>query len=161
MYQVRKAINSDALNISALGMCVWVDTYAVAGVFDKISRYIHSELTESRIIEIIKNRTVYVCTKEEYLFGYTVLGPEKDNKIEIETLYVLPGFQGQGIGKLLLTHALSQQSKKYWLSAWELNHKAFGFYMKNGFREAGETYFDLYGKKIRNVILEKNIRASH
>ena len=68
--EIRKAIQSDAPNISALGMCVWVDT------------------------------------------------------------------------------------NKFWLSAWELNHKAIGFYKKNGFKEKGEIYFDLYGDKIRNIVLE-------
>lgn len=152
--EIRKAINSDALNISALGMCVWVDTYATTGVFDKISKYIFSELTENKIFEIIRNKTVFVCSKEECLLGYIVLGPETENKIEIETLYVLPKFQEKGVGKLLLEHALLSQSTIYWLSVWELNHNAIGFYMKNGFKETGEMYFDLYGDKIRNVVLE-------
>lgn len=133
--------------------CVWTDTYATTGVFDKISEYIHTELTEDKIQEIIKNKTVYVCAEEKYLFGYIVLGAEEDNKIEIETLYVLPRFQGKGIGKLLLEHSLSE-TKTYWLSAWELNHKAIEFYFKHGFKETGEMYFDLYGDKIRNLVLE-------
>lgn len=160
LMKIRKAINSDALNISSLGMCVWVDTYATTGVFEKISKYIHTELTENKIIEIIENKTVYVCCEEDCIFGYMVLGPEEGNKIEIETLYVLPKFQRKGIGKLLLEHALRSQSKIYWVSAWDLNHKAIRFYMKNGFKETGEIYFDLYGDKIRNVVLENNTRHS-
>ena len=151
--EIRKAINSDSLNISSIGMCVWVDTYATTGVFNKISKYIHTELTEDKIQEIIKNKTVYVCSEEKCIFGYIVLGKDEGNKIEIETLYVLPKFQRKGIGKLLLEHSLSE-AKTYWLSAWELNHKAIEFYLKNGFKETGEMYFDLYGDKIRNIVLE-------
>jgi ribosomal protein S18 acetylase RimI-like enzyme len=151
--EIRKAINPDSLNISSIGMCVWVDTYATTGVFDKISQYIHTELTEDKIHEIIKNKSVYVCSEEKCLFGYIVLGMEEDNKIEIETLYVLPKFQRKGIGKLLLEHSLSE-AKTYWLSAYELNHKAIAFYLKHGFKETGEMYFDLYGDKIRNIVLE-------
>ena len=153
--KIRKAINSDAVNISALGICTWIDTYATTGVFDKISRYIHTEFTETKILEIIKSKTVYVCFEEDHLFGYMVLGPEDKNKIEIETLYVLPGFKRKGIGRMLLDHAAGSQSKTYWLSVWELNHNAIGFYINNGFKETGETHFDLYGDKIRNIILSR------
>ncbi len=58
--EIRKAINSDALNISAVGMCVWVDTYAATGVFDKISKYIHTEFTENKIRQVIENTQGYL-----------------------------------------------------------------------------------------------------
>ena len=152
--EIRKAFASDALNIAAIGMCVWIDTYATEGVYDKISRFVFSEFTVEKILEIIKNKTVLVSINNSRLSGYIVLGPEKGNKIEIETLYVLPRYQLTGIGKKLIERSLKSQAKVYWLSAWELNRKAIKFYSKLGFQEKGELYFDLYGDKIRNIVFE-------
>ncbi len=151
---IRKAVPTDALNISSLAACVWVDTYAADGVFDKLSKYVHEELSEDKIHGVIRDKTVYVCCEGDRLLGYVVIGPEQGGRIEIETLYVLPRFQGKGIGKMLLGHVLESQSRTYWLSVWELNRKALGFYEKHGFKETGEMDFDLYGDKIRNVIVE-------
>jgi ribosomal protein S18 acetylase RimI-like enzyme len=155
--KIRKADKNDAANIAALGICVWIDTYATEGVFDKISRYVFSELIEEKILELISNKNVLVIVEENRLLGYIVLGAEKENKVEIETLYVLPKFHGQGIGRQLIKEALNIFQKSLWLSVWELNNKAIGFYQKLGFKETRELYFDLYGDKIRNIVLELTI----
>jgi diamine N-acetyltransferase len=151
---IRKAKDSDASNIAALGMCVWVDTYAAEGVFDKISKFIFSEFTKQKILKLINSKTVFVSENEKCLLGYIVLGPAKGDKVEIETLYVLPRLHGAGLGKQLLEQVLKSPHKNFWLSTWELNHKAIGFYKKFGFEETDELYFDLYGDKIRNIVLE-------
>ena len=127
--EIRKAFASDALNIAAIGMCVWIDTYATEGVYDKISRFVFSEITEEKILEIIKSKTVLVSINNSRLSGYIVLGQEK-----------------------LIERSLKPHAKVYWLSAWELNRKAINFYSKLGFQEKGELYFDLYGDKIRNIV---------
>ena len=87
-----------------------------------------------------------------------VLGPEKNNKTEIETLYILPGFQNNGLGSLFIEKAINISSSKLWLSAWIGNKKAIRFYNKMGFKERGELFFDLYEKKIRNIVFEKLLK---
>jgi len=152
--EIRKALEFDALKIAALGMCVWVDTYATEGVDDKIARFIFSEFTEEKLLKSIKSKTVFVSSSNGSLLGYLVLGLDNGTKIEIETLYVLPKCQRAGVGKKLLEQVLKSQAKTFWLSTWELNRQAIAFYSKLGFKETGELYFDLSGDKIRNIVLE-------
>ena len=152
--EIRKAVESDAANIAAVGMCVWVDTYATEGVFDNISRYVFCEFTKDKIIEVIRKKTVLIVSDDSCLLGYIMLNREQENKVEIETLYILPRFHRNGIGRLLIEEALKSFPKSFWVSVWELNHKAISFYTKIGFKETGELYFDLYGDKIRNIVLE-------
>ena len=45
-------------------MCVWVDTHATAGVFYKISKYIHAELTENNIRQLIE-KTQHIAENRE------------------------------------------------------------------------------------------------
>ena len=154
MMEIREARESDISNIATLGKCVWVDTYATTGVFDKISDFVETEFTKDNISDKVFNKTVLVCVENECLLGYMVIGNTKNKRTEIETLYVLPKFQRKGIGEALLSRVLIDRSTHFWLSTWELNSKAIDFYIKQGFEETGETFFDLYGDKIRNIILE-------
>ena len=154
--EIRKATATDASNIAALGACVWVDTYATPGVYDNISRFIFSEFTPARMLAILQEKTVWVCSDHGSLKGYMVWGKEERGRIEIETLYVLPRCQHSGIGRQFIQTARTWPSKTFWLSVWEQNHRAIAFYLNLGFRETGELFFDLYGERIRNMVLEIN-----
>ncbi len=63
--------------------------------------------------------------------------PMGEAALEVERIYVRRAFQGQGIGKYLLEHALhlatAEQCKSIWLGVWEHNRKAIAFYEKMGF----------------------------
>ncbi len=58
---------------------------------------------------------------------------------EIEHLYVLPEFHGQGIGKALLDQCLSNAGREVRLWAFQANHQARHFYEKHGFVAEFET----------------------
>ncbi len=152
--RVRKAETTDAANIAAVAICVWVDTYATEGVNSDISKFVLSELVASKILNIIETKEVYVVANDDRLLGYMVLGPEENHEVELETIYVLPRFHGHGIGKALILEALQNVSTVLWLSVWEENDHAITFYKKLGFIESGELDFDLYGQKIRNIVFK-------
>ncbi len=151
---LRIAKESDAANIAAIGMRVWIDTYATTGVFDKISKYIFTEFSEEKIEKIIIQHSVVVSLEGLNIVGYMVLDDSAPDKTEIETLYVLPRFQNQGVGDQFIKRARELTKKPLWLSVWDQNFKAIRFYRKCGFKLNGELYFDLYGENIRNLVLE-------
>jgi len=70
-----------------------------------------------------------------------------ERSLEIERIYVLGSYQGQGTGKILLDHALemarSMHAEFVWLGVWEHNHRAIGFYRKHGFVEFSRHVFRL------------------
>jgi [ribosomal protein S18]-alanine N-acetyltransferase len=67
------------------------------------------------------------------------LGVERE--VEIYNLAILPSFQKQGFGQVLITHLINQCSKnnvtKIWLEVRKSNIKAIKFYQKNAFVEVG------------------------
>ena len=66
----------------------------------------------------------------------------KDKKsIELVRLYVLKEFHGTGVAQVLMDFALqfAKEAKNeiIYLSVWEYNFRARGFYEKNGFKNTG------------------------
>jgi|TARA_B110000211_G_C13702062_1_gene387913 ribosomal protein S18 acetylase RimI-like enzyme len=148
---VRIAIDGDAASIAALGLCVWIDTYATDGTRDSLSKYVLSEFTESNMSNLISSKKVYVSERNEHINGYAVL--RATGKLtEIESLYVLPGFQANGIGREILNMAVTNYPG-IWLSCWERNERALSFYKSFGFLISGESYFELEDEKHRNILL--------
>lgn len=149
--KIRIATLSDTRQIAAIGHCVWVDTYATEGVRQSIAEYVLSTFTQENIGREIQSKQVSIFEIDGHIVGYAVLSTSEENA-EIETLYILPRFQGQGLGQQFIQHAI-QGNPSLWLSCWDRNSAAIGFYRKLGFTETGETTFELDGEKHRNVLL--------
>ena len=67
----------------------------------------------------------------------------KDNEgMELERIYVLSDFQGNGHGRYMIEaakeHAKRQHKNYLWLGVWKENKSAVRFYQENGFRIFGE-----------------------
>ena len=100
-----------------------------------------------------KNSTFYFILSNKTIVGYFKLNQnDAQNElftkpsIELERIYVLPDFQGQGIGKIALFKIIKlAQEKKVdflWLGVWQENKSAITFYQKNGFKIFGShPYF--------------------
>ena len=77
--------------------------------------------------------------------------------LEIERLYLLEPFIGQGFGGQLMAFCLDearQQGHRYvWLGVWEHNASARAFYEKMGFQPFGWHYFSFGGEQQRDIWL--------
>ena len=151
---IRTAKYEDIESIAALGLCVWIDTYATEGVRVALSKYVFSYFTIDHVRGLLVSKKVLVAEVSGHLVGYVVLSVG-GRAIEIDNLYVLPKFQGRGIGKEIISY-ISTDYSRLWLACWEKNENAIGFYKSIGFVEDGESFFNLDGELYRNIILTKN-----
>jgi len=160
---IRKARLDDCLDLAALSLQVWLQTYATQGLRAKISHYALSTFTERYFQQLLSEpRTeIWVAIIEEHLVGFIALDlssnfNDNDSDIgygyEITTLYVSEHFQGQGIGRQLLNEAKKQYGLPYWLSVWVKNDQAVNFYTKLGLKLIGEQNFDLNGELHQNSV---------
>lgn len=66
--------------------------------------------------------------------------------IYLERLYLKASAQGQGFGRKALAIAEQEAAalggQTFWLTVWEYNTPAIGFYEKTGFTKVGETQFE-------------------
>src|SRR5688500_6596690 len=94
---IRHATSPDAANIAALGLCVWIDTYATEGVRTKLAEYALTYFALASIQDMIANKTVLVAEHAEHVVGYAILFTAQE-QTEIHNLYVLPRLKRCGIG---------------------------------------------------------------
>ncbi len=133
-------------SLQAISRETFEDTFASQNTPENMAAYmeksflleqLHKELSHA------ESRFFFAYIQEE-LAGYMKLNtgsaqtePMGNDALEVERIYVRRAFQGQGIGKFLLEHALSlavtEQYSQIWLGVWENNRKAISFYEKMGF----------------------------
>ena len=87
-------------------------------------------------------------------------GPAGPATAEIERLYVLRHFQGQGLGKALMAAAAAQARDagctRLWLTAWVGNAHARAWYGRQGWRDIGATPHCFEGESFENRVLVKH-----
>ena len=149
MVEIRSAELIDASNIAALSSLVWLHTYSLDGIRQEISDYalqtFNSEYFKQQLNKI--DTHYYLLLKNAHLIGFITVNLAQKCKqadgYEIQTLYVHPRFHGNGYGKKLLEYIRLKHGENFWLTTWHGNTPAINFYKHYGFKDVGETYFQL------------------
>lgn len=72
---------------------------------------------------------------------------EANFQMELQKLYVFPGYQGKGVGRALMKEVKRMAIEIYpdyiWLDTYISNERAIRFYERNGFEITGEDYFTI------------------
>jgi diamine N-acetyltransferase len=162
---IRSGLLSDAENLTALTMQVWLQTYATEGISSTISRYVLSQFTVAHFQALLLARSsaVFVAEEGKNLIGYAVVSvgtpcPEPTSAtVELATLYIQAPFAGKGVGSSLLRQAESwarqEKNSSVWLIVNSKNARAIAFYTKHKYHKLGITYFALGDEKHENLIL--------
>lgn len=163
--QIRQAKNTDASAIAALSIEVWINTYLRDGINGTFAEYVLKEFTKENFETILTDpaETILVSENLNGIDGYIRLTRDKScdsaiaSPLEITTLYVQPRHQSKHIGLNLLkagiTYCADQTHAHPWLAVNSENERAIKFYLRNGFKKDGQTYFVLGGEKYLNEIL--------
>jgi dATP pyrophosphohydrolase len=163
---IRYATSRDAASIAALGMQVWLHTYATEGISPIIAEYILEEFTAAKIASLIDDpgMSILVAGIDRNMVGYVLVHHDStcdaaDSTTEIATLYVQEHFVRRGIGTELLHAAQTEArrrtgSRRVWLTANVRNTNALRFYEREGFRYVGTEYFELGAERHENHVLE-------
>lgn len=142
-------------------------TFEQQNTEENMQFYLNNNLNAEQLLSEINTpgTEFYFAYAEEELAAYLKLNfPDKQHDsepkelLEIERIYVLKGFQGLSIGKLLLDFtkqlAVNSHLKGIWLGVWEHNLKAISFYKKNGFVKTGSHVFKLGDDEQTDEIME-------
>jgi GNAT superfamily N-acetyltransferase len=97
--------------------------------------------------EFVRNNGVYAAVSGGgpcAFYALTGAGGE----LELEHLWVSPGWIGSGVGRLLFEHAMREAARRGASAvAIEADPNAEGFYLRMGARCVGENVFEIEGQK--------------
>jgi putative acetyltransferase len=126
------------------------DDYArVVEVWEASVRATHTFVTEADIevirplvLDSLPNVPHLLCVRERTGQVAGFIGVEGES---VEMLFVHPASRGHGIGRRLLSHAVTTLGADK-LDVNEQNPQAIGFYLRMGFEVAGRSAVDSIGK---------------
>ena len=159
---IRLARPADAGEIAHVYVDSWRDTYAnilpEAGLL-KMSKAEHT-MGWARTIKgsNLRNPVLVAADSKQNVYGFASAGPSRDRSLpyegEVYTLYVAPGWTGQGLGSALLSSIFRLFSKANYrgIIIWALadNPSRF-FYEALGGQIVAERDHVMWGKKMREV----------
>ncbi len=149
---------------------LYFETFAEANTPENMQAYLdHAFALEKLREELLNPHSSFVflyCNSE--LAGYMKLNEacaqtdvHDDESLEIERIYVDKKFQGEGLGRALMSRAIdtaAERGKKYvWLGVWEKNEKALRFYERTGFRQVGTHVFVMGDDAQTDCIMRKDL----
>jgi len=107
----------------------------------------------------------YVAEVDDRMAGYArLLFNREENRLYLTALYLLPGFQGRGIGKRLIEvveeHAAERHIEEVRVGVMVQNRRALGFYRKGGFQFVREEPFAMGKTTISHLIGHKKMRGA-
>jgi GNAT superfamily N-acetyltransferase len=103
--------------------------------------------------EFVRNNGVYAAVSGSgpcAFYALTGAGGE----LELEHLWVSPGWIGSGVGRLLFEHAMREAARRGASAvAIEADPNAEGFYLRMGARRVGENVYEIEGRKRKLPLL--------
>jgi ribosomal protein S18 acetylase RimI-like enzyme len=144
--RVRRAIERDADALAAVGRASFRGAYGPGSkpedIADHLHRHFRAEVIRGELAASGRDYWLAQMDKEPAGLAKTRSDRSPDelprpNCLELELLYVAPGFQRRGVGHALLDRiedvAADRGFGGIWLSVWEEADWAVGFYRKRGF----------------------------
>lgn len=113
----------------------------------------------SRYFGVFENQKMIAYQKLNFLENQTMERP--DDHIEIERLYIIPAYQGMGLGRYMINWisrwALENKYSKLWLRSWERNEEAIAFYKKMGLEIIGTAEYKFEESDDVDFVIEKDL----
>ncbi|WP_294286113.1 GNAT family N-acetyltransferase [uncultured Chryseobacterium sp.] len=165
---ITQASLKDLAILQDLGRKTFYETFAPHNSEEQIQQYLEESFAEDKLAKELNHRDslFFIAWEEENPVGYLKVNSGKaqtelqdETSLEIERIYVKSSHHGKKVGQLLYHQALEtavELKKQYlWLGVWEENHRAVGFYKKNGFEEFGKHVFRLGDEEQTDLMMKK------
>ncbi len=167
MIRIRKATINDVYTLQTIGKETFLETFIDTNTQSDMENYLEKSFNIPQLATELNNPNseFYFVENEHQVIGYLKVNVGTaqtenvlENSFEIQRIYVLASFHGQGIGYLLFEKAQELAKNKkadcIWLGVWEKNQKAIQFYEKIGFNIFDSHDFVL-GTDVQTDVLMK------
>jgi ribosomal protein S18 acetylase RimI-like enzyme len=142
----------------------WISTYSSFIPESDLRSYFEIHYTEAPYLRMFDDPfiQVFIAEADDQIAGYARLFFNRDeNRLYVPSLYLLPNFQGQEIGKRLLEaaegYAAEKRVDELWIGVMVKNRTALDFYRKAGFQFVREEPFTMGKTTVSHLIGYKKI----
>jgi len=160
---LRKWTTEDFQSVRNILLVTWKDAYHFIPEKDIIT-HLDNFYSETKLLELFNDHSTngILAEIENKPVGWMKLFDDQlAEKFFISSLYVLPEFQGYGIGRKLLLKAEETASKskhdKVWLGVMKDNVKTLEWYRKIGFQFVEEEPFKMGKTEVLHLIGYKTL----
>lgn len=153
----------DISQVQHVAKVSWNDTYEGIIPEDVQNKFLESSYSKKSLMYRLENSHLWVAEVDGVIVGFANYSYLKKNgDVELGAIYLLPNYQGRGIGSALLQTGLSQINgmKRLILNVEKANEKALQFYKRKGFKfdlEFSEIFYGHVLNTIRMVLDVKNV----
>jgi diamine N-acetyltransferase len=164
---IRLADETDILELQKVGKQTFLAAFGRDNAKSDMDKYLNDKFNLKQLESELMNpeSEFYFAETKHKIIGYlkvNVGAAQTENTIsdalEIERIYVISGYQGKSIGKMLLDKAIELAKQKklkvVWLGVWEKNTGAIRFYQKNGLIEFDRHMFKLGQDEQTDVMMK-------
>jgi ribosomal protein S18 acetylase RimI-like enzyme len=167
---LRKALPADDGPLADLAVRTFSETYAADNSSSDMADYVAKSFSPAIQLQEISDPAsamtvaVHRDGRGETFAGYThLLEDQEPASVLLKRIYVDTAWKGSGLGRLLIEEAMNECRRRgrqrLWLTVWERNRAAIGFYEKMGFRVSGESKFELGDDVQTDFVMEIAIPA--
>jgi ribosomal protein S18 acetylase RimI-like enzyme len=169
--EIRKASLSDLESIQKIASQTFRETFALVNTPENIINYLAESFNTTQLTTELTNLEsfFYVATLDEKTIGYLKINFGKaqteiidKQALEVQRIYVLQEFHGKKVGQLFINEVLNiakfNAVSFIWLGVWEENHRALGFYRKNGFSVFDKHVFSMGDDKQTDLLMKLEIK---
>lgn len=153
---IRKAQNDDIPSIALINAQSWRTTYRGIIAQDFLETITPDQQLPraKRLVESPDLDCLVAKNKQTgKIAGFACFGKNREPKVdadsELQAIYLLEEYQGQGIGKLLFDHGIKELKAKFrqkmMVSVFEENKLARNFYERQGGKQIENDHVDLKG----------------
>jgi ribosomal protein S18 acetylase RimI-like enzyme len=162
---VRPARENDAVPLGAFFTRAWQEAgpgaLGFTGATDGAIKMISSEEFLLRRLTS-PNVRIVVAERDKEILGFaSIRAMEKKEEAELSGIVVLEGASGLGLGTKLIGKACESTMKlgfkRLVVKTEALNHRAIGFYKKNGFTESTKIFEKVGRVKVPVLVLERKL----
>jgi len=155
----REWTETDFAAVQHVLLSTWLDAYASFIPEADIRGYFASTYSAEKLAALLLSPTSkgYVADENGDVVGFERLQyDEKENRLYVSSIYVLPGHQGKGIGRHLLGIAEDEARRlhldRIWLGVMTQNTPSVEWYKKIGFAFPLEEPFTMGSTVVRHLI---------
>ena len=103
--------------------------------------------SDERVLEVLNSDVIFVAREDDQPAGYVALHSDEAGLMVVEQLFVVPGHERRGIGRLLLAYAegyaIAERAQSLQVVVEEGNQPARSFYKRSGFVPVEPELFEL------------------